>query len=187
MNKRELRQFLRAQHRGEDVRNLESTLLCEHILACSVFQSAQVVGGYMPLTREADVMPVITAALRQGKTLFLPLCDRAPHMTMHVVSSLEELRVGSYGILEPAADAPILPPEKIDLLLVPLEGIDHEGFRLGKGGGYYDRLLSLADIPTIGCALSWQWTEHVPREPWDKPLCACADYTGIRWFNRNNN
>ena len=185
MNKRELRQFLRAQHRGDHVRNRESALLCEHILASSIFQSAQVVGGYMPLQQEADVMPVITAALRQGKTLVLPLCHQAPHMTMHVVSSLEELRVGSYGILEPSPDAPIIPSEQIDLLLVPLEGIDHDGFRLGKGGGYYDRLLSLAEIPTLGCALSWQWTEKVPREPWDKPLCACADYTGIHWFDRN--
>lgn len=169
------------------MRNRESALLCEHILASSVFQNAQVIGGYMPLTREVDVRPVLAAALHQGKTLVLPLCDQAPHMTMRKVVSLEELCIGTYGIPEASPDTPIISPEKIDLLLVPLEGIDHDGFRLGKGGGYYDRLLSLADIPTVGCALSWQWTEHVPREPWDKPLCACVDHTGIHWFNRNNN
>ena len=165
--------------------NHESALLCEHILASNIFQNARVVGGYMPLKREADVMPILIAALLQGKTLALPLCHQAPHMTLRKVTNLNELRIGAYGILEPADDAPIIPPEQIELLLVPLEGIDHDGFRLGKGGGYYDRLLSQADIPTLGCALSWQWTDHVPRESWDKPLLACVDHTGIHLFDKN--
>ena len=133
MNKQEARTWLRAQHQGDVARDRESRLLCEHILRSSINKEAKVVGGYYPMRREADVLPILTDALRQGKMLALPLCEEAPIMTMRRVATLEELQPGAYGIKEPAASAAIIPPEEIDLLLVPLEGIDHAGWRLGKG------------------------------------------------------
>lgn len=179
MNKRELRKYLRSLYPGEAARNAESTLLCGHILRSERYRQARVIGGYMALPREADITPVLQDALLQGKTLALPLCGDAPYMTLRRVASLEELVPGAYGILEPKPDAQIVAPEQLDLLLVPLEGIDREGFRLGKGGGYYDHLLSSKRVPTLGCALSWQQVPAVPREAWDVPLHACADRDGI--------
>ena len=73
--------------------------------------------------------------------------------------------------------------DALELLLVPLEGIDPSGMRLGKGGGYYDCLLADRSITTLGCALSWQWTVQVPCQAWDKPLSACADMNGIHLFS----
>ncbi len=183
MNKKELRQYLRMQHQGQAERARQSLLLCRSILESEMYRSARVIGGYMPLRREADITPVLEDALLQGKTLALPLCGDAPYMTLRRVCSLDELVPGAYGILEPRADAPEIPVQELDLLLVPLEGIDRKGFRLGKGGGYYDCLLSAARVPTLGCALSWQWTEAVPHEAWDIPLKACADCRGIHRFD----
>ena len=137
----------------------------------------------MPLKREADITPVLEHALQSGKTLALPLCGPAPQMTLRRVESLASLHSGAYGIPEPAAESEIIPVEQIDLLLVPLEGIDGSGMRLGKGGGYYDCLLDGKTVPTMGCALSWQWTERVPAQAWDRPLMACADRDGIRVFH----
>ena len=181
MTKHKLRSWLRTQYKGADVRAKESALLCDHILRSQLFQNANVIGGYMPLQREADVTAIMEAALQQGKTLVLPVCQKPPIMTMRVVTSLRELRSGAYGIMEPPEHAPSISPCEIDLLLVPLEGVDRNGYRLGKGGGYYDHLLAQADIQTVGCAMSWQWTAFVPRDPWDKKLCAVADHTGIHW------
>ena len=65
---------------------------------------------------------------------------------------------------------------------MPLEGVDRKGFRLGKGGGYYDRLLADCMAYTLGCALSWQWADQVPRDTWDIPLHAVADDQGIHEF-----
>lgn len=183
MNKRELRRELRALYEGQAARDAQSADICTHVLNSPAYEAASVVGGYMPLPREADITPVLLDALRRGKTLVLPLCGAAPHMTLRRVASLTDLVPGAYGIPEPSGDAPVVPVEQVDLLLVPLEGIDGEGFRLGKGGGYYDCLLPSARGVTMGCALSWQWTERVPREDWDVPLLACADATGIRWFH----
>ena len=185
MNKKELRRYLRGQYPGADELERQSDLLCRNILKSGMYQSARVIGGYMPLPREADITPVLLDALRQGKTLALPLCGDAPHMTLRRVGSLDELVKGAYGILAPHQDAPVIPVQELDLLLVPLEGIDRQGFRLGKGGGYYVCLLSAARVPTLGCALSWQWTEAVPHEEWDVRLNACADCNGIHHFDIN--
>ena len=182
MSKQALRAWLRKQSRGADARAAESALLCSHVLNSDLFKGAQVIGGYMPLPWEADVLDILKAALQQGKTLALPLCQTPPVMTLREVAALAELHAGAYGILEPSADAPVIPPERIDLLLVPLEGIAPSGYRLGKGGGYYDCLLASADVPAMGCALSWQWTDNIPYDPWDKKLLACADCQGIHWF-----
>ena len=177
-----LRRAIRSLHQGDEARARESEALCGHILRSPWYREAQVIGGYMPLLREADVTPVLLDALKRGKTLALPLCGEAPHMTLRRVASLEELIPGAYGILEPRKDAEIIPADALDLLLVPLEGIDPSGMRLGKGGGYYDCLLAGSPVRTMGCALSWQWAEHIPADEWDRPLCACADRNGIHIF-----
>ncbi len=184
MNKRELRAHLRILHEGSAARDVQSALLCRHIKSCPEYKSARVIGGYMPLAREADVTPILLDALRSGKTLALPLCGDAPHMTLRQVRTLEELIPGRYGLLEPAPNAPVIPVEDVDLLLVPLEGIDQNGFRLGKGGGYYDCLLCGVQVQTLGCVLSWQWADAVPRDEWDQPLTAAADHRGVHYFNR---
>lgn len=141
----------------------------------------------MPMAREADVTAVLRDVLASGRTLALPLCADAPVMTLRRVASLSDLTQGRYGIMEPRKNAEEIAPESLDLLLVPLEGIDRWGMRLGKGGGYYDCLLARADVPTLGCAMSWQWTASVPADPWDKPLRACADRNGIHVFDLSNN
>lgn len=158
--------------------------MCRHILASPWYREARVIGGYMPLEREADVTAVLTDALRSGKTLALPLCGAAPHMTLRRVRALEELVPGAYGIPEPGEDMEIIPVDALDLLLVPLEGIDPRGMRLGKGGGYYDCLLAGKDVRALGCALSWQWVDCVPAEPWDRRLSACAGADGVCYFDQ---
>lgn len=182
MNKRELRAWLRTQHQGEAACQEQSGALCRHILESSLYKSARVIGGYMPMAHEADIRPVLADAMRQGKTVAIPLCGQKSHMTMRLVCSFEELHKGAYGLLEPSPDAPVIQAGEIDLLLVPLEGIDSAGFRLGKGGGYYDHFLAGHDVMTMGCALTWQWVDTLPVDSWDQPLHACADASGVHVF-----
>lgn len=182
MTKQLLRRQIRSKCGNETYRAAQSERLCQHILQSKEYQNAAIVGGYMPMRHEADILPVLRDVLESGRILLLPLCDRAPHMTLRIVTSLEALVVGAYGILEPAADSPVYQGTDHVLLLVPLEGIDCQGYRLGKGGGYYDRLLSQGNFVSLGCALDWQWTENLPRDAWDIPLNACADTRGIHYF-----
>lgn len=183
-DKAALRRQVRALYPGGAERDRQSALLCAHILDSAWYREAQVIGGYIPMAREADVTAVLNAALAQGKTLALPLCGIAPHMTFRRVRTLEELLPGAFGIPEPGEDTELIGADEISLLLTPLEAIDLRGMRLGKGGGYYDCLLAGHDVRTMGCALSWQQVERVPADAWDRRLQACADQHGIRYFDK---
>ncbi len=182
MTKREMRILLRNRRANDEVQREQSGMICCHILNSEAYRQAKVIEGYVPLKHEADITPVMKHALQSGKTLVLPRCRKKPQMTLHRITSLEELKSGAYGIPEPPDDAPMLPVDDVDLVLVPLEGIDQKGYRLGKGGGYYDWLLGGRHIPTMGCALRWQMVDELPKDAWDIPLKMCATPDGIRMY-----
>lgn len=180
--KREIRRAVRRLFPGQKAREQESRELCRQVIMWKAYDSAGVIGGYVPMAHEADVTAVLLDALALGKVLALPRCGEPPEMTFHRVNSLEELVPGAYGLLEPPTDAPVLHPAEIDLLLTPLEALNREGARLGKGGGYYDRFLERFHGIALGVALSHQWVEALPAEPWDRPLNAAVDKDGIYMF-----
>ena len=182
MTKREMRAFLRTLHNNEADRREQSRMVCCHILNSEAYLHAGVIAGYVPMKHEADITPVLEHALQAGKVLVLPRCGKAPEMTLHKVAALNELISGAYDIPEPAEDALMIPAEAVDLMLVPLEGIDKNGYRLGKGGGYYDHILQGRNIPAMGCALRWQMVEVLPRDMWDIPLRMCATPDGVYNF-----
>jgi 5-formyltetrahydrofolate cyclo-ligase len=85
----------------------------------------------------------------------------------------ERLEKNNYGILEPSADAPVILAKDVDLILVPGVACDHRGYRLGYGGGFYDRMLGSKEwqkIPTIGIIFDFALVEELPIEPWDQCL-----------------
>lgn len=182
-DKADIRRQVRGAFLGEEARRSESAALCRHVLSWPVYRAAVCVGGYIPLRREADITPILWDALRTGKTVVLPRIEAEHGLTFRCVGSLDELVPGPYGLAEPPMDAPNVPVDAIDLLITPLEAVTRTGMRLGKGGGYYDRLLAEYDGMTLGAALSWQWVDSMPAEPWDKPLRAAADALGIHIFS----
>ena len=94
----------------------------------------------------------------------------------------EPLVTGKYGILEPTPESPLLTPNLVDLILVPAVAIDQHGYRLGYGGGYYDRLRSdplWRRIPTIGIVFDSSYVEILPTEAWDLPLDAVCTELGF--------
>lgn len=118
-----------------------SAALCAHLVRLPAFVRAGTVCCFVGLPDEPDTRPFLTAALEQGKTLCLPRVRGKGELELCAVSSLADLTPGVFGILEPRADAPILPPEMLDLCVVPCLAGAPDGHRLGRGGGYYDRLL----------------------------------------------
>ena len=93
------------------------------------------------------------------------------------------LQRGAYGIPEPHPTAPTLEPAQVDLILVPCVACDFRGYRLGYGGGFYDRLLSSgewASKPTIGIVFEFAYLPQLPIDPWDKMLQSVCTETGLR-------
>jgi len=131
-----------------------------------------IVGGYWPLPGEVDPLPLMAALAARGAALALPvvMAPDAP-LAFRAWSPGDRLEPGPHGTFHPAEAAPLLVPT---LLLVPLLAFDAKGFRLGFGGGYYDRTLDAlrrgSGVVAAGLAFAAQQSPALPSEPWDQAL-----------------
>jgi 5-formyltetrahydrofolate cyclo-ligase len=144
------------------------------------------IGGYAALPDEADPHLLLNALVSTGCTLAFPRIEaKAAPLVFHHWKPGRELKPGTFGIPEPAADWPIAHPE---ILLVPLLAFDKRGHRLGYGGGYYDRTLealrSHGKIRAIGIAYAGQEIDSIPDENHDHRLDMVATETGVRRFHQ---
>jgi 5-formyltetrahydrofolate cyclo-ligase len=114
----------------------------ENIIALPEFKSARTIFSYYSLEREPDTIKLLEYALQLGKTVTLPVCFKGGIMEARAVESLSELSESWYHLLEPLASTRVIAPEALDFIVVPALSFDPDGYRLGRGGGYYDRFLS---------------------------------------------
>ena len=167
MDKVQLRRQLLKQRRSlpSTVWQENSDRLCENLISLPLFQSAKTILGYFSLHQEPDL-----SALFQSPAVWgFPRCV-GQNLAWHRWSVGDSLQTGPYGIAEPEADSPQLLPSEIDLILVPAVACDRRGYRLGYGGGYYDRLFAIplwANSPTIGIIFEFAYLLDLPVEPWD--------------------
>ncbi|MGI0491750.1 5-formyltetrahydrofolate cyclo-ligase [Alkalinema pantanalense CENA528] len=152
----------------------KSQQICQQIQRSSQFHSAQTVLTFFSVRQEPDLRWLWqdNVGNPRSRRFGFPRCqDR--HLIWHSWQPGQPLVKGRFGITEPPADAPQLSPEEVDLILVPCLGIDHQGYRLGYGGGFYDRLFSQPDwrsIPTLGICFDFGYFDRLPRDVWDQPL-----------------
>ena len=111
------------------------------ILHSPLFLEADTLFLYAHTHGEIDVFPLALKAWEMGKTVAFPLVGETGMMTFRSVTSLAELSPGFHGILEPSKEAPLATGTDKSLMLVPALAFDVKGYRLGYGGGYYDRYL----------------------------------------------
>ena len=112
------------------------------VLENGLYQRAACVFCYVSTPQEIDTHAILRHALAAGKTVCVPLCGARGEMTARRIRSLDELHAGAYGILEPDEAAEEIAPTQIDLVIAPALACDRLGYRLGYGGGYYDRFLA---------------------------------------------
>jgi len=130
------------------------------------------ISAYWPMGDEIDPRPLMEALAGRGIGLALPAIRAAGQpLDFRTWRPGDPLRPAGFGTQEPLPAAPLVQPA---LLLVPLLAFDAEGYRLGYGGGFYDRSLALlrraGDILAVGVAFAAQQVARVPREPTDQPL-----------------
>jgi len=131
-----------------------------------------VVAGYWPVNHEMDSRPLMGALAERAHVLALPVVETKNRpLTFRRWRAGDALAAGVFGVPEPGPAAPALMPQ---VVLVPLLAFDAHGFRLGYGGGYYDRTLSelrgAAGVVAIGLAFERQGVERLIVEPHDVPL-----------------
>lgn len=154
----------------------------EQLMTIASVVSAETIFAYLPLDDEVDLTPLLSQWLDEVRSIAVPLVSWEENtMRAGLVTTLEKtsLKKTRHGILEPAIHNPI-PLDSIDVVFVPGMGFDSAGGRLGRGGGFYDRYLSISRPPVVlGIAFDEQLAHTIEREPHDQLMTAVVTPTKI--------
>ncbi len=146
-----------------------SAQVCKRLKEQPFWHEARSVLFFAPLPDELDIWALLSDALTLGKTVALPrFCAATQSYTAARVQDLQrDLQPGQFGIREPRGHCPELPLDRFGLVLVPGMAFDTHGHRLGRGRGFYDRLLRGVRGNKCGVAFDEQIVETVPAGPHD--------------------
>jgi 5-formyltetrahydrofolate cyclo-ligase len=172
--KQEWRDRLRASqvNRSGEARSRDSTQLCQRLADLPDWRRARQVLLFAPMTTEPDLWPMVNHALREGKVVALPrFVSRAcGYEVARLRDVAADLVTGHFNLREPAPSCPVLDLNQLDLALVPGLAFSSAGCRLGRGKGYYDKLL--ASFGGVRGGIGWdeQVVDALPTEPHDVRL-----------------
>ena len=173
MSEPELKSALRTMIRARlekippAVRAVESIALCERLK--TQMPSARTILFFSPLPDELDVWPVLELSLAQGVNCALPFfnAEKKNYGAKIIQTLATDIVTGKFGVREPASTCAEIPLNQFDLILVPGMAFDLNGNRLGRGQGFYDRLLENASGIKCGVGYDFQLLEKIPAEPHD--------------------
>lgn len=183
LRKAELRREIRGRLKAltEEEREKGSAAIRQRLEEQPAWKSARAILAYVPMTQEPNLWPSLVQALDAGKQI--ALLRHSPETDLYIPCLVRDrerdLQAGQFGILEPRAHCPIFDLMRLDLALVPGIGFTFDGGRLGRGKGYYDRLL--AGVPALKCGVAFdcQIEREFPLEPHDVQLNCIL--TPTRW------
>jgi 5-formyltetrahydrofolate cyclo-ligase len=190
-----LRKHMRAQRRSLSAADhgRRSSLAAKAVAGLPMFKAGKRVALYLPFDRETDTAALIAAARRRGVRLFVPVIVDRRHSRIRFYPLGGKTRRGVFGIAVPARTQRPTPPRWLDLIVIPLVGVDAAGRRLGMGGGFYDRALEFRrrrrywpGPRLVGLAFDCQRTESAFAEPWDVNLDSLATESGLKHYSRGD-
>lgn len=143
--------------------------LHDKLFALPQVQAAHTLFCYCSVPGEADTRAIIDTAWQMGKRVCMPLCRNKTMLTACVSEWSELCSTGAFEIPEPSNEALQLLHTDIDVSIVPGLAFDREGYRLGYGGGYYDKFLAQGGFSIGLCRAEWL-LDTLPREAHDIPV-----------------
>ncbi|MEE3605602.1 5-formyltetrahydrofolate cyclo-ligase [Bacillus altitudinis] len=160
--------------------NRHASLLHEHVLQLSEWKQAKTIALTMSRGKEIPTMPLIEKAWEEGKTVCIPTCfPKTKEMVFYEYTPETKMTSSYFGLLEPdPLESTVVHKEAIDLIIVPGVCFDQHGYRIGYGGGYYDRYLADYHGTTLALCLSVQQVYHLPAEPHDIPVSIMVSEKG---------
>lgn len=172
MTKPELRKQILARRAAlsREERRAKSAAVQQRLLDLPEFRAAGRVLFFVSFSSEVETLPMIEQTLRLGKEVAAPRvwAGQSDLELRRLTHPQTQLQAGKMGIPEPNDDCPLVSLAEIDLIIVPAVAWDEQGYRVGYGGGFYDRLLARADdVPKIGLGFECQVISAVPRQDHD--------------------
>ena len=186
--KTKLRKGLRAARRAfnPDEHAARSGLAARAVAGSRRFAAGRRMAVYLPFDRETDTTALIRRARRRGVRLYVPIIVDRRHARIRFYPLEGKTRRGTFGIAVPARKGRPLPARWLDLVVVPLVGVDGAGRRLGMGGGFYDRAFAFRRLRTgwpgpqlIGYCFDCQRTAAPFADDWDLRVDALATESGL--------
>lgn len=174
MQKQELRKHIQELRNAlpEPERTAKNRAILQNLLIIPEVLAARTILLYLGFKNEVETEPLFRWGWQQGKIMAAPATiSRERKLIPVALDSFDELHISSFGVREPRLTEGV-PVESIDVVVLPGIAFDKQGYRIGYGGGYYDRFLPLLSphTLTIGVAYQLQFLDHVPTEEHDVPL-----------------
>lgn len=177
MDKKILRREILAKRAklGTDGNISLSEDIVNKLVESEFYQNARTIMTFISFGSEIDTHEFIKKGIADGKNISVPVTFHEGRiMKPSIIKSFDELEPGYFNILTPKQEfIRYIDPLEIDLIIVPGAVFDRSGYRVGYGGGYYDRFLSneiRSDIPKVGIAFDLQVVDSVPKENHDIPV-----------------
>ncbi|HKM38760.1 MAG TPA: 5-formyltetrahydrofolate cyclo-ligase [bacterium] len=183
-DKESLRQHIIKQRDALDLREREwlSLAASKHVLSWPLYRRAKHILLFAGVRSEIQTQFLVQQTIKLGKSVAMPRCvPQTRELLLFEIKAWSDLKPGYYGLLEPDVAAKMIPLSKLDIIIVPGVVFSPQGYRIGYGAGYYDRLLSKAkDIIISGLAFELQVMSSVPQDDHDVPLHYLITEKGIR-------
>jgi len=141
--------------------------IIRNLFSLPEFQNAETVLFFYGIRNEPDTREMLRRAFELGKTVALPKTYPKGVMTARKIAGFDKLTPSRFNIPEPDESTPVIEPGELDFIVVPAVAFDREGYRLGRGAGYYDRYLSSTSAFACGVIRGKMLVPRVPREKHD--------------------
>ncbi len=172
--KKALRQKLMAERKriSQESRQKMDTKITDIFLKSELYQTCEKVLIYVSTTEEVDTHGIIRQAIKDQKTVGVPLVDRETKtMSFYQIDDLNDLKEGFKGILEPVHKDRVVEIDSQTLCVVPGLSFNHSHYRIGYGGGFYDKFLSQHPILTVGlCRSTFYDSDEIPVDLHDQKI-----------------
>ncbi|MWP60894.1 5-formyltetrahydrofolate cyclo-ligase [Gilliamella sp. Pas-s25] len=173
-----IRQIIRQKRRqlSPDEREIAQQAIYQKIARHQAINAAKNIAIFLSFDGEVETQPIINYLWQQNKSVYLPIIHpfSSKHLLFLKYTSQTQLIKNKFGILEPELNRlNVLPSRQLDIVFTPLVAFDQRGYRMGMGGGFYDRLLAdyqTQQILPIGLAFACQKVQQLDNKPWDVQL-----------------
>lgn len=182
------------QEAQETLKSLNNTrrssvtqLLHDRLFDSDLWRNANSIGVTMSQDIEWDTYPIINRAWREKKTISVPKAThKTRQMTFYAITSFDQLEEGYIGIQEPIEEkATKIKKQEIDLLIVPGVAFTKAGYRIGFGGGFYDRFLADYTGETVSLIATEQLYNNLPHDEYDQPVNYIITDQGLIHCDKN--